>query len=201
MEKYVLILLLALFSFTQVGSKTNESVICSTIDLVENKYALEFKQKQYDDSVRNKLTIFKSKMAELETGNLKNAYTVVNRYGYSGKYQFGQSTLKGLVKKGDLKVSLDSIKIEVFTSSPELQEKAMDALITHNTRVLKNYNLSRFIGKRINGVEITLEGMLAAAHLRGPNAVRLFVESGGKINKVDGNGTSVYDYIKQFENV
>lgn len=152
---------------------------------------------------------FKYKMAHLETGNLNNPYQVVNRYGYTGKYQFGMSTLRGLIRTGYLNASFSDLRH--FKNDSTLQEKAMDALITHNKDVLKRYKLYKYIGKRIGGVKITLEGMLAGAHLVGPYAVKHFIISGGslssvKVNgvmvrKIDGNGVSVKEYMKKFEYV
>ena len=48
-----------------------------------------------------------------------NDYTVTNKWGYMGKYQFGRSTLKGLGFK---------VTKKEFLSNPQLQEEAMMAL-------------------------------------------------------------------------
>jgi len=49
-----------------------------------------------------------------------NRYTIVNKYGYMGRYQFGKSTLKGL----GFKVTKDE-----FLNSPYIQEKAIQKLL------------------------------------------------------------------------
>ena len=56
-----------------------------------------------------------------------NNYTIVNTYGYMGRYQFGASTLKGLGFK---------VTKEEFLNNPALQEEAMQALLEHNSKKL-----------------------------------------------------------------
>lgn len=151
-------------------------------------------------------TDFMKEMAHLESGGIIDPYKVVNRYGYMGKYQFSKRTLIGLMKTGYLKTTRK--EINNFTNSPELQERAMQALIKHNTDILKRYGLFQYIGKTIGGVKITLEGMLAASHLLGPYAVKHYILSGGSmrsvkvkgvlVTKYDGNGTSIKDYMNHF---
>ena len=55
-------------------------------------------------------------------------YSIVNIYGYLGKYQFGRSTLKGLGFK---------VTKEEFLNNPQLQEEAMMALLLHNKEKLQ----------------------------------------------------------------
>lgn len=147
---------------------------------------------------------YKSKIGLLESGG---NYKAINRFGYLGKYQFSKRTLKGLIKLGYLEASPKEIRS--FRSNPELQEKAMDALIEHNSDILLNkYNLGKYVGKTINGDKVTLEGMLAAAHLLGPFSVKHYLTNNGSlktivvggvtVRKYDGNNTSIVDYIKHF---
>jgi hypothetical protein len=145
---------------------------------------------------------FKSEMGELESNG---RYDIVNQLGYIGKYQFSRRTLRRLVSKGYLKASKQDIKD--FRDSPEIQERAMDALIVANLETLKNYRLSKYIGRTVNGDRITLEGMLAAAHLLGPYAVKHYVQTGSlktvyvngvKVSKYDANGTCITKYLKHF---
>lgn len=149
---------------------------------------------------------FIDKISVLESGGITEPYKAVNRYGYMGKYQFSKRTLKGLMKTGYLKTTRK--EINNFINDPELQDRAMVALINHNKDILKRYGLVPYIGKTIGGVTITMEGMLAGAHLLGPYAVKHFVKNNGSmssvkvngvtINKYDGNGTSIIDYMKHF---
>ena len=147
--------------------------------------------------------IFKYKMGILESGG---NYGIVNQFGYIGKYQFSRRTLRRLINKGYLKADKEEMK--GFRTNPELQERAMDALITANLSTLRNYKLGKYVGRDVNGVKITLEGMLAAAHLLGPYSVKHYLTNNGslktiyikgvRVSKFDGNGTSIETYLKHF---
>ena len=132
---------------------------------------------------------YKIKMGKLESNN---NYKIVNRYGYLGKYQFGKKTLKGLIKEGYLKTD----NINDFLKDPELQEKAMDALINCNLDYISRNNLNKYIGQTIGGISISLTGLLAGSHLVGPYAVKRYLKTNGRVIKKDANGTSVKDYMK-----
>jgi|TARA_R110000824_G_scaffold56013_3_gene153764 hypothetical protein len=115
-----------------------------------------------------------------------NNYSVVNEFGYMGRYQFGRSTLKGL--------GINVTK-EEFINDPKLQEKAMHMLLSHNKKKLKRY-IKKYEGQIIHGVLITESGVLAAAHLAGQGNVRKFLKNGFVFK--DGNGTKMTSYMKQF---
>ncbi len=115
-----------------------------------------------------------------------NNYTVVNKYGYMGKYQFGKSTLRTLKIK---------VTKEAFLNSPDLQEYAMLQNLIYNKKKLQKY-IDKYEGQIINEIYITESGILAAAHLGGPGSVRKFFRS-GKIME-DGNGVKITSYLKQF---
>ena len=115
-----------------------------------------------------------------------NNYSVVNEFGYMGKYQFGKATLKGL--------GINVTK-EEFINDPKLQEKAMHMLLSHNKKKLKRY-IKKYEGQIIHGVLITESGVLAAAHLAGQGNVRKFLKNGFVFK--DGNGTKMTSYMKQF---
>jgi hypothetical protein len=132
-------------------------------------------------------SLYRVKIGYMES---RNNYSAVNQYGYLGKYQFSKKTLKGL--------GFDSILIAQFVDSTHLQEIAMTKLISHNLKIIKNYGLMQYVGKDVGGVTVTLEGMLAGAHLCGPNAVKQYLTSGGEDNKKDAYNTSVRKYMRQF---
>jgi len=144
------------------------------------------------DTLRDRFNIdLPNYVKKIGLAESNNNYKVINRFGYKGKYQFGYSTLRGL--------GYSKEEIKNFINDPEMQEEAMVKLVASNALVIENYGLSKYIGRHIRGVEITMEGLLAASHLRGPYAVAQFCWSGGNVNKVDGNGTSVLNYIKKFD--
>ena len=115
-----------------------------------------------------------------------NNYSVVNEFGYMGKYQFGRATLKGL--------GINVTK-EEFINNHKLQERAMHMLLLHNKKKLKRY-IKKYDGKIIHGILITESGILAAAHLAGQGNVRKFLRNGFVFE--DGNGTKMTSYMKQF---
>jgi hypothetical protein len=59
-------------------------------------------------------------------------------------------------------------------------------------------DIKRFVGKRINGVNVTESGILAAAHLAGPGNVKKWLRSYGSVGFSDAFGTSVRTYMKRF---
>ena len=115
-----------------------------------------------------------------------NRYDIVNSFGYMGKYQFGESTLKGLGFK---------VTQEEFLNNPELQEQAMQELLKHNKKKLRRF-IKKYDGKVVHGVLITESGILAAAHLAGQGNVRRFFRNGYEFK--DGYGTKMTSYMEQF---
>ncbi len=114
-------------------------------------------------------------------------YKIVNQYGYLGKYQFGKGTLK----------LIGIHNTQLFLDTPELQEAAFYANASRNKWILRR-DIARFTGKKINGIEITESGILAAAHLAGPGSVKKYLRSWGANSFSDAFGTSIGFYIKRF---
>ncbi len=125
---------------------------------------------------------------ELGFKESQNNYFRVNTLGYLGKYQFGRSTLE-LIGINDTKH---------FLNTPELQEKAFVANAERNKWVLRR-DIKRFVGKSINGIEVTESGILAAAHLAGPGGVKKYLRSYGSNGFEDAYGTSIRNYMKRFQ--
>ena len=115
-----------------------------------------------------------------------NRYDIVNRYGYMGRYQFGNSTLKTLKIK---------VTREAFLNSPDLQEYAMKQLLLYNKKKLQKY-IDEFDGQIVHGILVTESGLLAAAHLGGQGSVKKWFRT-GKIRK-DGNGVKITSYMQRF---
>ena len=114
-------------------------------------------------------------------------YSIINIYGYLGKYQFGKGTLK-LIGIKDAKG---------FIGNSYLQEQAFSANTSRNKWILRR-DIKRFQGTYIGGIKITESGMLAAAHLAGPGNVKKYLRSGGTIEFNDAFGTSIKYYLKKF---
>lgn len=169
--------------------------------LLINKQHLESKPKKLGsffvlkEIETNKKNTYLEKLAMLESSN---NYKAINKYGYMGKYQFNKKILKNLIDLNLLKIDYKDIEVNNFINNDSLQEVAIRILTAHNHKILRNYGLIKYVGTTINEVEITLNGMLAASHLRGPRAVKKFIESNGSINLEDANNTSVKKYMLHF---
>ncbi len=114
-------------------------------------------------------------------------YFTTNTLGYLGKYQFGIGTLQlmGVYNSAS------------FLKDPIMQEKAFHTNVSRNKWILRR-DIARFVGKYINGVEITESGILAAAHLAGAGNVKKYLRSYGQIDTMDAYGTTIARYIKKF---
>ena len=114
-------------------------------------------------------------------------YTLVNPYGYMGKYQFGRSTLR----------HIGVYDFKNFLNNPKLQENAFYELLCINKWELRK-EIKNYSGRIINGIKITESGLLAAAHLAGASSVKAYLRKKKKNGFRDGFGTSLKSYIKRF---
>ena len=127
---------------------------------------------------------FKEALAFKES---RGNYRKVNSLGYLGKYQFGETTLN----------RIRIYDTHSFLNDPKLQEDAFYALCSLNKWILIR-DIKRSVGKKINGIEITESGILAAAHLAGAGNVKKYLRSNGEINAYDAYGSDVQHYMKKF---
>ncbi|NVK53738.1 MAG: peptidoglycan-binding protein LysM [Flavobacteriaceae bacterium] len=132
----------------------------------------------------NNFTAFKEALAFKES---QGKYTAINTLGYLGKYQFGASTLE----------RFRIYDTNHFLKNPELQERAFIALCKVNKWILRK-DIQRSVGKKINGIEITESGILAAAHLSGAGNVKKYLRSNGDFNFSDAYGSTIQYYMKRF---
>ena len=114
-------------------------------------------------------------------------YSIINKYGYLGKYQFGKSTLKMIGIYDSCNFIYDS----------QLQEKAFSANTSRNKWILRR-DINNYVGTNVGGINITESGILAAAHLAGAGNVKKYLRSGGVITFNDAFGTSIKNYLKKF---
>lgn len=115
-------------------------------------------------------------------------YSVINQFGYIGKYQFGKGTLE----------MIGIYNSQKFLNSPALQEAAFYANCSRNKWILRR-EIKQYAGKMIAGVKVTESGILAAAHLAGPGGVQTFLRSGGARYFSDAFGTTVKNYLNKFK--
>lgn len=123
----------------------------------------------------------------------RNNWLSVNQIGCFGEWQFHEATLKYL---GYRKITLKKFRENPNIFPPELQLKALKALIKVNLSLLNEYE--HFIGDSIHGIRITKSGMIAASHLGGAGSLQKFLDSKGIIDRKDVLGTSISDYLKKF---
>jgi hypothetical protein len=115
---------------------------------------------------------------------------------YHGYFQFGDEAFKACQKTG---MNINWWGKDSFLKDSDLQTVYFKALLRLNKKDLKDI-INKYDMRDqsfINGTP-TESGILMAAHLRGTMAVRMFFVTKGRINSVDGNGTSVKDYIEEF---
>ncbi|MGI9531287.1 peptidoglycan-binding protein LysM [Lutimonas sp.] len=127
---------------------------------------------------------FKEALAFKES---RGNYRKVNSLGYLGKYQFGETTLN----------RIRVYDTRSFLNDSKQQEEAFYALCSLNKWILKR-DIKRSVGKKINGIEITESGILAAAHLAGAGNVKKYLRSNGQHNAYDAYGSDVELYMKKF---
>ena len=134
-------------------------------------------------------------MNALSTRESSNDPGVVNQSGYMGLYQFGEDALRD--------VGLYHITKSRFLKDPSCfpiatQNKAMLQLLRNNYGYVGKEYFEKYVGKTIGGIKITVSGLLAGSHLRGNRYVKEFLDSNGRKDKRDGNGTPVSEYIRKF---
>lgn len=173
----ILLLLSCLLSFCQVAPNANQ--IKHTIT----------NSNQRDTVMLQSMTVkqFKDKLAEIETGGYAKPYQTVNRYGYLGKYQISKEFL----------AKYAGVDKRVYLSSPWLQEKTMNRLCRHYLSEIIRIRLNKYVGKEINGITVTLEGLMAGYHQH-PVALVKWLRSDGKTDLTDGNKCPVSKFVETF---
>jgi hypothetical protein len=110
--------------------------------------------------------------------------------GHFGRLQFGPARLQEAQEAGVMPASMTA---QEFLKSPETQEAVERWHFGQHTKSIMSAGLQNMVGKRIGGVTITMNGMLAAAHLGGFNGMKKFIKGGA--NPKDAYGTSLMKYL------
>ena len=133
---------------------------------------------------------FRDRLGQSESSG---RYGVVNRQGYTGKYQFGPDRISDFMKSTGKKFSM-----EQFRRDPALQEQVQ----AWHEQDIMNYamdnGLDYYFGRNVGGVQITPEALMGMAHLGGKYGMRKFLETGGRYDPADSNGTTLSDYGRKF---
>ncbi len=191
-KKIILIPLsvLLLFAFTKLNNQdlNNSSKVIYNLPIA-NSISTVYKdivpfEFYFSPIVDDRFIGFKEAVAFKES---QGKYNKVNSLGYLGKYQFGKSTLNRIR-------IYDTHK---FLNDPKMQEDAFLALCSLNKWILQR-DIKRCVGTKINGIEVTESGILAAAHLAGAGNVKIYLRSNGTRIFEDAYGSTVENYLKKF---
>jgi hypothetical protein len=153
---------------------------------------------------------FANALGERESNN---NYRCINTLGYLGRFQFGKPRLYDLGYSIDGWCPKDQPIKKILTKEQFRNDSALqDALFKKHVSLYKNFCLkkySEFIDKEVNGIIITISGLVAGAHLLGwgndakdekgnykSPGVKHFLISG--IDSKDGYGTKISEYISKF---
>lgn len=141
---------------------------------------------------------FLSALGKNESGN---SYSARNG-SYLGRWQLGTSALieVGFLTSGGSWTSLAAkygvTSRETFLKSEAGQDYAVLAYHKVCWKYLVNNGSSKYIGTTYKDITVTFSGLIAAAHLGGPGAVKSMLASGAYV--ADGNGVTAYSYMKKF---
>ncbi len=141
-------------------------------------------------------------------------WDVVNYAGYLGAFQMGEVALeeagyyiRNSAHKGDENNYWDGVwtgkdniwSKQDYLNSPTAQKNAAKIFHKKTWQYIRNLNLHKYIGKNVNGIEITPSGLIAGSHSSLGN-LKKFLVTNGRIDGADGNGTKISSYLKRFAN-
>lgn len=153
-------------------------------------------------------------------GGVQN-YAIENRFGFIGKYQFGEAALFDLgyygIDNSDSNLfkndwtgnwsGKDGInnKQDYFRSGA-VQESVIRDWHEMLWKRINFLDLDKYAGQILNGSQITISGMLAASHLIGAGSqssdtagLKGYLLSGAVFSPEDGNGTTADEFMTVFE--
>ena len=156
----------------------------------------------YADTV-NTLDNFLTRLAFIESHNnprARHSYVIVDKSDkgidtifvysqYIGLYQMGNSARRA--------VGFHRVSEEEYLNSPALQRKAMILWLKYLKKELQP-EIDKYDGQFIELYYMSESGILAMAHLCGPEGVRQFIKSNGRYIPTDGNGKRGTDYLQQY---
>lgn len=112
--------------------------------------------------------------------------------GHFGRAQFGQARLQEAANAGAIPQGTTP---QMFMKSPEMQKAAENWHFADIDQNIRANGFDKMVGQSINGVPITMGGMRAVAHLGGNRGLQKFIQTGGRYNPSDANGTSLMNYF------
>lgn len=143
---------------------------------------------QYDD--------FLFALGKRESGNKYN----IRGGNYLGRWQLGSSALQdaGFMNANGSWTALAKqygvTSAETFLKSPAAQDYAVYRVHKKIWSYLVSNGASSYVGKNYQGLTVTVAGLVGAAHLVGPYALKKALSSNS--SAADGAGTTAYSYMK-----
>lgn len=113
--------------------------------------------------------------------------------GHFGRLQFSQGRLNEAKAAG---VMPRGMTPQEFLNNKEVQVAVENWHFKDIQRFAESNDLTKYIGQSIKGVPVTMDGILAVAHLGGKGGLKKFLTSGGSYNPSDAFGTSLLDYLR-----
>lgn len=133
-----------------------------------------------------------------------NRYDVVNIYGSMGRYQMGEASFIDIglytttgnpydnVYGGTFTGKYGVWSVSDFLAKPAAQDQAIRDYMALQFGYLKS--VWAYDGQTIDGVAVTISGLLAAAHILGWDGAAAWVTSGGDTVPKDNFGTTITEY-------
>lgn len=118
-------------------------------------------------------------------------WNALNSEGYGGRGQFGTARLADAYRAGVIPRPMTGAE---YSRAPAEVQLAVENW--HRNDILGQ--LGRYVGTDVDGSgpipPLTENSLLAVAHLGGTGGARRFIESGGRYDPADSNGTNLSDY-------
>lgn len=144
---------------------------------------------------RAQANVIMSMLTRTESGGDAQAFrTNQDGRSFGGLLQMGQARLDEVAELS----GMPRITVDEFTALSESEQRRWNQrhLIDLIERVEREDARTGIIGSQINGVTVTLSGLVAVGHLGGWPGMLRFMRSGGEYNPSDELGTSLTDYLR-----
>lgn len=126
---------------------------------------------------------FRSHLASRESGSYAQP---PNAGGYAGRYQMGRTEIQETATRLGVPVPSQ----QQFLSDPQLQERFLENYtLDHHNSLMEKSAAYR------DAAPSKKAAILMGAHLGGVGGVTAYLDSGGKTDPADANGTRVSDYV------
>jgi len=167
------------------GAEEGQAVAQSTRGALLDTAVAQGDLTQQADIIIDSLTVTES------SGDAGAFRTNVDSRQFGGLIQMGQGRLD------DYRNAVGGPKITPAQFSRMSKGEQREINRWHVRDLIVKANATGAIGSTINGVEVTLSGLVAVGHLGGAGGMQRFVRSGGQYNPSDELGTSLTDYLSK----